>query len=96
MAEKNKTLKQFLYNTASDQCREWIRLDRTGDMLAEYIKGFWIGLGFSILAVELSEEYPESSVEDLAEFMTVELNDRGAKIVGEIRDGADVWEKADI
>lgn len=96
MAEKNKTLKQFLYNTASAQCREWIRLDRAGDMLADYIKGFWIALGFSILAVELSEEYPESSVEDLAEFMTVELNDRGAKIVGEIRDGADVWGKVDI
>lgn len=94
MAGKNNALRQFLYNTASAQCREWIQLDRAGDMIADYIKGFWIGLGFSILAMELAEEYPEASVEDLAEFMTVELNDRGAKIVGEIRDGADVWENA--
>ena len=96
MTEKNKTLKQFLYNTASAQCREWIRLDRAGDVIADYIKGFWIALGFSILALELAEEYPEADVEALAEFMTVELNDRGAKIVGEIRDGADVWENAGI
>ena len=96
MTEKNKALRQFLYNTATVQCREWMKMDRNGDTAADYIKGFWIGLGFSILAAELAEEYPNAKTEDLAEFMTVEVSGRGAEIVGEVQRRAWALENADM
>lgn len=36
MTEKNKTLKKVLYNAAYAQCREWIRLDRARNVIADY------------------------------------------------------------
>lgn len=88
MTSNTDTVQEFLFRVAVEQCKLWMTEQAGDENFKEYIKGFWFGIGFSLLTLELNDEFPNSTAEDLDEYMQVEVPERAMFMINKIQDWA--------